>query len=218
MPSRSPDSRATNHHRISRPKKNPPRARPFFIASLRGSSCASWLRVYSTAAFPFPSQRPISALPSLVAIPYRPHHLPHKHSNRRNSPRNFPAISPVHRASNATATPIAFLLVKEYAMPIDAVNSAMTPAAIRPPPRSANRTVETKRRPHLPRRQRPFLRPNRRNRPPLPSPPHSRTGSLPPTTFHWSYRLSRVNGKPVAKRTPQFADTNFWSIAINRLG
>jgi hypothetical protein len=48
-----------------------------------------------------------------------------------------------------------------------------------------------------------------------PTPPHR---LLPPITFHWSYARTIVNGKPAAKRTPQFADTSYWSIAINRLG
>jgi hypothetical protein len=41
---------------------------------------------------------------------------------------------------------------------------------------------------------------------------------LPPITFHWAYARTIINGKPAAKRTPQFADTSYWSVAINRLG
>ena len=37
-------------------------------------------------------------------------------------------------------------------------------------------------------------------------------------TFHWSYRSVMVNGKSVAKRVPQLADTKYWSFNLNRLG
>lgn len=39
-----------------------------------------------------------------------------------------------------------------------------------------------------------------------------------PRSFHWSYRPTVVNGKRAAKRTPQLADTDYWSFSLNRLG
>jgi hypothetical protein len=99
-------------------------------------------------------------------------------------------------------------------MPIDAVNSAMNPLQFARA-RSASRAVETNA----------ALSSNGGNgrsygtaaapQPAAPLPAHY---SLPPAAFHWSYRLVRVNGKAVAKPTPQFADASLWSVAINRLG
>jgi hypothetical protein len=100
-------------------------------------------------------------------------------------------------------------------MPIDAVNTAMTPLQFARA-RGRIRTVETNAaltshsgstRASAAAREQSAEESARR--------PHH---NLPPATFHWSYTLTRVNGKPAAKRTPQFADTNLWSVAINRLG
>jgi hypothetical protein len=100
-------------------------------------------------------------------------------------------------------------------MPIDAVNAAMTPLQFARA-RSANRTIETsaalssgspRSRGHLPVAN--------------PSPPDARIPShrlLTPVSFHWAYSRTIINGKHVAKRTPQFADTSYWSIGLNRLG
>ncbi len=41
---------------------------------------------------------------------------------------------------------------------------------------------------------------------------------IAPATFHWSYRPMMLNGKAVAKRVPQLADTKYWSFELNRLG
>jgi hypothetical protein len=39
---------------------------------------------------------------------------------------------------------------------------------------------------------------------------------LPPTRLHFTYRP--IPGKSAAKRTPQVADTNYWSLSLNRVG
>jgi hypothetical protein len=100
-------------------------------------------------------------------------------------------------------------------MPIDAVNSAMTPLQFARM-RSQVRTVETSaalssgsagvRGAGLGRPAQTSVQAIASHR------------MIPPATFHWGYRLARVNGKPVAKRSPQFADASYWSVAINRVG
>lgn len=42
--------------------------------------------------------------------------------------------------------------------------------------------------------------------------------ALPPASFHWSYRPVVTNGKTAAKRIPQFADSTYWSVALNSVG
>ena len=39
-----------------------------------------------------------------------------------------------------------------------------------------------------------------------------------PAIFHWSYGVAVVEGRAVAKRKPQLADSDNWSYSINRLG
>jgi len=99
-------------------------------------------------------------------------------------------------------------------MPIDSVNSAMTPLQFARA-RATIRTVETNT----------ALTSGSGNARYLPSrTPAAASVIIPthrllaPATFHWSYRRATANGKAVAKRTPQFADTSYWSVAINRLG
>ena len=36
--------------------------------------------------------------------------------------------------------------------------------------------------------------------------------------FHWSYQVAVVDGRAVAKRKPQLADSDNWSFSFNRLG
>jgi hypothetical protein len=100
-------------------------------------------------------------------------------------------------------------------MPIDSVNSAMTPLQFARA-HASQRAIETSA--ALSGRggsgrsygARVSTAPDS-----VPIPPHR---LVPPVTFHWSYARTIVNGKPAAKRTPQFADTSYWSIAVNRLG
>lgn len=59
---------------------------------------------------------------------------------------------------------------------------------------------------------------------PIPAPPERPLGParrdlvLAPPAFHWSYRPITRNGRTAAKRVPQFADSSFWSNALNHLG
>jgi hypothetical protein len=100
-------------------------------------------------------------------------------------------------------------------MSIESINSAMTPLQFARA-RATVRTVETNA----------ALTSGSGNARSLPSAVSSAAASviipthrlLPPATFHWSYRLATINGKAVAKRTPQLADTSYWSVALNRLG
>ncbi len=39
-----------------------------------------------------------------------------------------------------------------------------------------------------------------------------------PATFHWGYRPTIINGKRAAKRAPQFVDSTYWSMTLDRLG
>ncbi|HVX86309.1 MAG TPA: hypothetical protein VH253_16110 [Phycisphaerae bacterium] len=62
-----------------------------------------------------------------------------------------------------------------------------------------------------------------RYRPPPQAPERPQGGArrdvlLAPAAFHWSYRPINRNGKTAAKRVPQFADSSFWSGALNHLG
>jgi hypothetical protein len=100
-------------------------------------------------------------------------------------------------------------------MPIDSVNSAMTPLQFART-HASSRSIETNA--ALSGRggsgrsygSRVVAAPENAS-----TPPHR---LLTPVAFHWSYTRTVVNGKPAAKRTPQCADTSYWSIAINRLG
>jgi hypothetical protein len=100
-------------------------------------------------------------------------------------------------------------------MPIEGVNSRMTPLQFAAT-LARSRTVETSDSAssdapspdrHAPSsyraHQAPALRPN---------------SELPPAAFHWSYRPVAANGKPAAKRVPQFADSAYWSASLNYLG
>jgi hypothetical protein len=100
-------------------------------------------------------------------------------------------------------------------MPIDAVNSAMTPLQFARE-RSLIRTVENSVALSSGSQGSGRAISTRAAAAPAAAPqPHR---MIPPATFHWSYRPAHVNGKQVAKRTLQFADTSFWSIAINHFG
>jgi hypothetical protein len=100
-------------------------------------------------------------------------------------------------------------------MAIEGVNSRMTPLQFAAT-LSRSRTVETSDSASSdapsPDRHAPTAY---RSQPAADLRPHS---ELPPATFHWSYRPVRTNGKPAAKRVPQFADSAYWSLSLNSLG
>ena len=100
-------------------------------------------------------------------------------------------------------------------MPIDGINTAMTPLQFARA-RAASRSVETTGSTTTKGNGRPVpltLITNAPNSIPL-----SPDRLVVPATFHWSYRPTLVNGKRAAKPIPQLADTDNWSFTLNRLG
>jgi hypothetical protein len=100
-------------------------------------------------------------------------------------------------------------------MSIDAINTAMTPLQFARA-RSAARTVETA---ESSARRQSLSGFSRAGAGISPATAETATASrllLPPARFHWTYRP--IPGKSAAKRTPQLADSAYWSLGLNRLG
>jgi len=100
-------------------------------------------------------------------------------------------------------------------MPIDGINTAMTPTQFGRA-RSAVRTVETTEA-SVRRNASAWQTAATADQPATPAisgPQAART--VLPARLHFTYRP--IPGKPAAKRLPQVADSAYWSLALNRLG
>ena len=99
-------------------------------------------------------------------------------------------------------------------MPIDGINTAMTPTQFGRA-RSAVRTVETTEASVRRKAMAGNSSPSPQTANPAIAARQIPT-TLTPARLHFTYRP--IPGKPAAKRHPQVADTAYWSLALNRLG
>jgi hypothetical protein len=97
-------------------------------------------------------------------------------------------------------------------MPVEGVNTAMTPAQF-VAARTRSRPVEDAGRAAT----RPGSGGLTAAAADRPQPPTALAAArlVPPATFHFTYRP--VPGKPAARRTPQVADAAYWSFSLNRV-